>query len=199
MQWNEKRPTGGARRACSGGISFGRPRRMHARLHPLLPNIVLMTRARSSFRLLGIALAVALVGCLDDSPVAPRIETANIAPSLGVDLDASTRTASGLYYRDIAIGPGETATVGSDVSVRYSGAFINGVVFDSGGAERTPVDFTLGANEVLAGFDEGTRGMRVGGRRQLIIPPHLGYGSQPYGSIPGNSILVFTIELLSVS
>ena len=145
------------------------------------------------------SLAVAMAGCLDDDPVGPRIETTEFAPSLGVDLDASTRTPSGLYYRDIVVGTGARAIVGSSVSVRYSGAFVNGVVFDSGGPSREPVDFTVGARDVVAGFEEGTFGMRVGGRRQVIIPPNLGYGSQPYGSIPANSILVFTLELLSVN
>lgn len=156
-----------------------------------------MIHCRPAARLLAVVLAVTLGGCLDDSPVAPRIETTNFAASLGVDLDASTRTSSGLYYRDIVVGTGNLASVGTPVSVRYSGAFTNGVVFDSGGASRTPANFTVGGGGLIAGFEEGTLGMRVGGKRQVIIPPHLGYGSQPYGSIPGNSILVFTLELLS--
>ena len=160
---------------------------------------ITMIRSRFALPFLAMSLAVAMAGCLDDSPVAPRIETTQFAPSLGVDLDASTRTSSGLYYRDIVVGTGALAGLGSSVSVRYSGAFVNGVVFDSGGATRDPIGFTIGANDVVPGFEEGTFGMRVGGKRQVIIPPHLGYGSRPYGSIPGNSILVFTLELLSVN
>ena len=158
----------------------------------MLPN-------RSTRRLLALFAAVAVAGCLGDSPVAPRIENTAFAASLGVDLSASTRTPSGLYYRDIVVGTGARATIGSYVSVRYSGALANGTVFDSGGPSREPVEFTIGARDVIPGFDEGTFGMRVGGRRQIIIPPHLGYGPDPQPSIPANSILVFTLELLSAN
>lgn len=136
----------------------------------------------------------ATVACGDEDPVG--IENTRFASSLGVDIPASTRTASGLYYRDITVGTGAAAGAGSTVSVRYSGAFANGTVFDPG---TDPIGFTVGQRQVIDGFDEGVRGMRVGGKRQLIIPPDLGYGPNDYGPIPGNSILVFTIELLSTS
>lgn len=151
----------------------------------------------SRFRILALAAAVAVGGCLGDSPVGPRIETTTFAPSLGIDLDDFTRLNSGLYYRDIVEGTGTRATVGTPVVVRYKGFFTNGVAFDSGGAARTPADFLVGEGKYLLGFEEGTLNMRVGGVRQVIIPPHLGYGANPFGPIPGNSILVFTLELLS--
>jgi FKBP-type peptidyl-prolyl cis-trans isomerase len=154
-----------------------------------------MPRSRSTLRLFALCAVMGVSACLGDSPTGPRIETTPFAPGLGVDLDASTRTASGLYYRDITIGTGTLASVGSDVVVGYSGALPNGFVFDPG---DDPIDFIIGAGGLVAGFEEGTVGMRVGGKRQLIIPPHLGFGSQPRQGIPPNSILVFTIELLSV-
>ena len=156
-----------------------------------------MMRQRFALRVLALTTAVTIAGCLGDSPVAPTIENATFAPSLGIDLDDFTRLGSGLYYRDIVVGTGAQATVGTLVSVRYSGSLTNAFVFDSGGASRTPVDFTIGEGGLIAGFEEGTFGMRVGGTRQIIIPPHLGYGSQPRTGIPANSILVFTLELLS--
>lgn len=129
-----------------------------------------------------------------DGPFVPTIETANFAPSLGVDLAASTKTATGLYYRDITVGPGTLmpATGTKTVTVNYSGFLRNGSKFDEGTAA---VFSTAG---LIAGFDEGLRGMKVGGQRQLIIPPALGYGSTGTSGIPGNSILVFNITLLGV-
>ena len=142
-----------------------------------------------------VAFALLLGACGDDGPTTPNIATTRFAPSLGVDLDASTRTSSGLYYRDVVVGTGPLASVGSTVIVRYSGRFSNGTVFDPG---LDPYEFRIGFSNTIEGFQEGTAGMRVGGTRQVIIPPHLGYGSSAYQGIPANSILVFTIELTSV-
>ena len=158
-----------------------------------------MLRTPSMFRLLALILAVTVAGCGDDDPVAPRIEDTTFATGLGVDLAASTRTSSGLYYRDIVVGTGAIASRGTAVSVRYSGALANGTVFDSGGPARTPFNFTVGSNAGIPGFEEGTIGMRVGGKRQVIIPPNRGYGSVRNGPIPANSILVFTLELLNAN
>lgn len=154
---------------------------------------------RSALRLLPLMAAITIAGCLDDSPVAPNIESTTFAPSLGIDLDDFTRTSSGLYYRDIVVGTGTRAAIGTLVSVRYKGSLTNGTVFDSGGPSRQPVEFTIGQGGLIPGFEEGTFDMRVGGTRQIIIPPHLGYGSQPRTGIPANSILVFTLELLGAS
>lgn len=139
--------------------------------------------------------ALPLASCTDPMPVAPNIATANFDPSLGVNLAASTVTASGLYYRDVTVGSGATvpATGNTSVRVNYTGYFRSGTSFDSG-----VFDFTTNDCCAIDGMDEGVRGMQVGGTRQLIIPPHLGYGSQRYGNIPGNSILVFTVTLTNV-
>jgi FKBP-type peptidyl-prolyl cis-trans isomerase len=120
------------------------------------------------------------------------IESATFAPALGVNLAGSTKTASGLYYRDITVGTGTTVTAGKAVSVKYTGNLINGSQFDAG-----TFPLTVGAGTVIKGWDEGLVGMKVGGKRQLIIPPSLGYGSRDNGPIPANSILVFSVEVLS--
>ena len=133
---------------------------------------------------------VGLVGCGDGITA---IEDTEFAASLGINLAAMTRTSSGLYYEDIETGEGDPATAGQDVQVAYTGWLANGTQFDSG-----TLSFNLGARDVVAGFDEGVQGMRVGGVRRIIIPPALGYGSQARGAIPPNSILVFRIQVLSI-
>jgi len=109
-------------------------------------------------------------------------------------------TASGLQYRDLVAGTGAVATPGQSVTVHYVGSRQNGEVFDSSRARGTPFTFTLGVGQVIAGWDEGVAGMRVGGRRTLIIPADLAYGDNPPGSViqPGDT-LVFDVELLSAS
>ena len=122
------------------------------------------------------------------------IEAASYAQGLGVDLKASVKSATGLYYRDLVVGTGAEATPGKQASVKYDGTLADGTRFDAG-----TFPFIVGAHRVVAGWDEGVAGMKVGGKRQLIIPPDLGYG--PAGSpprIPPNSIMVFMVELLGV-
>lgn len=143
------------------------------------------------------AVAVLATSCLEGKLFVPDIENVYFEPSLGVDLEASTKTASGLYYRDIIVGAGtEVLQVqGDSIGVRYRGYLRNGVSFDSNTTAALPLRFRTGNKAVIAGFDEGVRGMKVGGRRQLIIPPGLGYGSQGTAAIPSNSILVFDVTL----
>ncbi|MFN0099493.1 MAG: FKBP-type peptidyl-prolyl cis-trans isomerase [Gemmatimonadaceae bacterium] len=146
--------------------------------------------------LLPLVLACFIASCNSEKPFVPEIESTTFDPSLGVDLANSTRTASGLYYRDITVGGGTliNATGSQSVTNTYSGALRNGDVFDSGS-----FTFTTGISQVIAGFDEGVRGMRQGGRRQIIIPPNLGYGSRGSGPIPANSILVFDVTVTLVN
>ncbi|OIN93996.1 MAG: peptidylprolyl isomerase [Comamonadaceae bacterium CG1_02_60_18] len=112
-------------------------------------------------------------------------------------------TASGLEYKDTVAGEGAAASVGQRVTVHYTGWLYpdgtQGSKFDSSLDRRDPFSFHLGAGRVIAGWDEGVAGMCVGGKRTLIIPPHLGYGARGAGGvIPGNATLKFDVELLSV-
>jgi FKBP-type peptidyl-prolyl cis-trans isomerase len=110
------------------------------------------------------------------------------------------KTPSGLIYWDIRIGTGETAKEGSHVRVHYTGWLTTGKKFDSSVDAGKPFDFTIGNGEVIKGWEEGVAGMRVGGKRQLRIPPGLGYGAEgtPGGPIPPNATLIFDVQLLGV-
>lgn len=124
----------------------------------------------------------------------PTIETTTFASSLGVDLSASTKTVDGAYYRDLAVGTGSAVTPGQTLSVHYTGWLADGTEFDSN-AGAGEFSFRLGAGQVIGGWDEGLAGVKVGGTRQLIIPPALGYGVSGYGPIPPNAILVFAVQI----
>ena len=122
-------------------------------------------------------------------------ETLRYADELKVRLDDMTRTESGLYYQDRVIGTGATAEYGKVVSVGYVGSLVDGFVFDRSGA-GSPIQFTLGEGEVILGWDQGIAGMKVGGRRLLVIRPSLAYGNaSPGAGIPANATLVFDVTL----
>ena len=122
----------------------------------------------------------------------------DFADLLNVDLNGMTRTASGLYLQDLEVGSGDEAVAGRTVSVLYEGWLPNGTLFDSGRKEA--VVFPLGAGRVIRGWEEGIAGMRVGGTRKLVIPPHLAYGEGGVPPvIPENATLVFDIELLDIT
>ncbi|HUC12162.1 MAG TPA: FKBP-type peptidyl-prolyl cis-trans isomerase [Stellaceae bacterium] len=109
----------------------------------------------------------------------------------------------GLKYTDNKVGDGATATPGATVSVHYTGWIYKdgakGTKFDSSRDRGQPFQFTLGAHQVIAGWDEGVAGMKVGGERTLIIPPELGYGARGAGGvIPPNATLMFDVQLLKV-
>jgi FKBP-type peptidyl-prolyl cis-trans isomerase len=141
--------------------------------------------------------AVATVGCLDTgAPEEKKIEETTFASALGVNLAASTKTEHGAYYRDIEPGTGSSLTSGT-LSVRYTGWLSTGAQFDSNLTSQAPLDFTFGEHEVIPGFEEAMLGVKVGAKRQLIIPPSLAYGLYDYGPIPGNSVLVFNVEVIS--
>jgi FKBP-type peptidyl-prolyl cis-trans isomerase len=110
------------------------------------------------------------------------------------------KTASGLQYWDIKVGTGEVAKEGSHVRVHYTGWLTTGKKFDSSVDAGKPFDFRLGNGDVIKGWDEGVAGMKVGGKRQLRIPPGLGYGASgtPGGPIPPNATLIFDVQLLGV-
>jgi peptidylprolyl isomerase len=117
-----------------------------------------------------------------------------LSPSEG---DIKT-TPSGLKYRDRAIGSGESPSPGKQVTVHYTGTLVNGTKFDSSVDRGQPFTFMIGTGSVIKGWDEGVMTMKVGGKRQLIIPPNLGYGARASGPIPANSTLHFEVELLGV-
>ncbi|HZS42808.1 MAG TPA: FKBP-type peptidyl-prolyl cis-trans isomerase [Candidatus Paceibacterota bacterium] len=129
-------------------------------------------------------------------PVAFNMTQSN---SSSTEAENGTTTASGLGIKDVVLGAGEAASAGDTVTVNYIGTFTNGTKFDSSYDHGQPFTFVLGSGQVISGWDQGIVGMKVGGKRDLVIPPNLGYGPNPVGPIPGNSTLLFEVELLNVS
>ena len=120
------------------------------------------------------------------------------ASDLGVNLSRMTRTDSGLHYQDERVGEGEPAREGQGAIVHYTGWLSNGTQFDSSHSRGEPFALPLiGGGMVIEGWDEGLQGMRPGGTRLLVIPPHLGYGEMGAGGvIPPNATLVFRVEMI---
>jgi len=109
------------------------------------------------------------------------------------------KTPSGLQYWDIRIGTGQVAKDGDHVKVHYTGWLTSGKKFDSSVDAHQPFDFRLGKGDVIKGWDEGIAGMKVGGKRQLRIPPDLAYGAAGYQPvIPPNATLIFDVQLLAI-
>ena len=129
----------------------------------------------------------------DGAPASPTIPSTPTSPSVGLDVPFSTE--------DLAMGTGQEAMNGDTLSVDYTGWLYDpnatenkGTQFDAGN-----FSFTLGAGQVIAGWDQGLLGMRVGGRRRIVIPPELGYGSSGQGPIPGDATLLFEVELVGIN
>ena len=127
-----------------------------------------------------------------------------LAVAIAAGQEKMATTKSGLKYIDQKVGSGDVAMKGNTVSVHYTGWFYTegkrGAKFDSSLDRKMPFEFKLGARQVIPGWDEGVEGMKVGGKRELIIPPDLGYGPRGMpGIIPPNSTLNFEVELLKVS
>jgi FKBP-type peptidyl-prolyl cis-trans isomerase len=141
--------------------------------------------------------------------IAGSIYYVRVVPATGKDVnytlsysfvaDTPVRTASGLEYIDLAPGTGATPTPGQTVTVRYTGILLDGTKFDSSGDRNRDFSFQIGQGDVIQGWDEGLSTMRVGGRRQLIIPAQLAYGSRGVpGVIPGNATLIFDVEVVGI-
>ena len=107
------------------------------------------------------------------------------------------RTPQVLITNEV-VGAGQTAVSGDRAVVNYTGHFVDGRVFDSSVSRGEPFQFVLGVGQVIKGWDEGIVGMKVGGKRTITVPPELGYGANDYGPIPGNSTLIFDVELLRI-
>jgi FKBP-type peptidyl-prolyl cis-trans isomerase len=148
-------------------------------------------------------LALILCGCAS---------TSTTTSSSGVSTSASAKvttpaapapsrvvtTPSGLQIEDLVVGDGALAERGNEVLVHYTGTFTDGTKFDSSLDRRKPIAFRIGDGTMIAGWDEGVQGMRVGGKRKLIVPPSLAYGSNGRQGIPPDATLVFEIELLDL-
>lgn len=148
------------------------------------------------FRCLIVSVLLLSVGCGEESGDPTKV---TYAQELGVDLNAMERLESGLYLQDLVVGTGDEATRGRPVTVNYTGWLPDGKQFDSSTSEgRSPLSFTPGQGRVIAGWEEGIVGMKVGGLRKLVLPSTLGYGEQAIGTIPPHSVLVFDVELLSI-
>ncbi|MDZ4206066.1 MAG: FKBP-type peptidyl-prolyl cis-trans isomerase [Patescibacteria group bacterium] len=105
---------------------------------------------------------------------------------------------TGFVTEEVVVGDGSLALPGDTLTVHYVGTLLDGKVFDSSLDRNTPFSFILGVGQVIRGWDEGFSGMRVGGKRLLIIAPDYGYGELGVGTIPPNSTLIFEVELLDV-
>ena len=139
--------------------------------------------------------AVATQAPTPDAPVPPAPDAPALPPS------APVQTDSGLIYIDVVLGTGDVAEPGTLVTVHYTGMLtIDNSVFDSSVERGQPFQFALGAGNVIDGWEEGVAGMKVGGKRHLIIPPDLAYGERGFGDvIPPDSYLTFDVDLLDVS
>ncbi len=128
-----------------------------------------------------------------------KAESSNSPLGGSMETKKATFTESGLSITDLKIGDGQEATAGKRVSVNYRGTLEDGKEFDSSYG-RSPFSFPLGAGQVIKGWDEGVAGMKVGGKRRLVIPPELGYGTRGAGGvIPPNATLIFEVELLDIN
>lgn len=123
--------------------------------------------------------------------------TSNVV-SPATPIGKPTTTPTGLTYETLKEGAGPELKPGQMAEIHYTGTLNDGTVFDSSRTKGTPFKTAIGVGQVIAGWDQGVAGMKVGERRKLVIPPNLGYGSRPQGPIPANSTLTFDVELLGI-
>jgi FKBP-type peptidyl-prolyl cis-trans isomerase len=158
----------------------------------------------------GIAVALAVVIALGFLYFGPALFMPFQAEPVPLEQSATTTAMSTflepgqplpteLAIRDVTVGTGAEATSGKQVTVNYVGMLPDGTVFDASARHGEPITFALGAGQVIPGWEQGIAGMKVGGKRQLVIPPNLAYGARGAGSvIPPNATLLFEVELLDV-
>lgn len=133
-------------------------------------------------------------GSVSTAAAALRVVGQEPQPTITTDTNQNTMTIT-----DIKLGAGAQAQNGQTVSVHYVGRLDDGSEFDNSHKRGAPIEFTLGAGQVIAGWEEGILGMNVGGERTLVIPPEKAYGEQGIGPIPPNATLTFTVELVAVN
>ncbi len=145
------------------------------------------------------AASVVTVGLIIGAVVVLQRGTVSSKPSPSAS-PAAVAAATKLESTDTVVGTGAEAKEGSSITVKYTGTLADGTVFDSTDKQGgTPATFTLAKGQLIDGWVQGIPGMKVGGKRHLVIPPSLGYGAQANGSIPANSTLIFDIELVAVN
>lgn len=128
-------------------------------------------------------------------PISP-LASLQLSPALEIPEDSLRLVGRGVYVREVHLGNGETVEADSEISVHFVGMLTSGQRFTA--TREKPYRFTMGTETVIAGWEDGLLGMRVGGRRQLVIPPFLAYGPEAFGRIPADAILVFDITLVDL-
>ena len=150
-----------------------------------------------------VLLCVSVAACSNSdagNPTGPSDPSTEVfASALGVNLANMTERAPRLYVQDLVVGTGAEATTGRALRMRYTGWLRTGQEFDGNRGSGDPYTFVLGAGRVISGWDIGVAGMRVGGRRLLVLGSDYGYGARGAGSIPPHATLVFDVELVSIT
>jgi len=149
---------------------------------------------------IGVAAALVVVGFLIFGAQFWSLFTGSNASTGDASANATAMNipTTGVQIEDQVVGTGPAANAGDTVTVNYVGMLTDGKVFDSSYDRNQPIVFKLGAGQVIKGWDSGLQGMKVGGKRRLVIAPDAGYGNQNVGPIPANSTLVFDVELVSI-
>ncbi len=160
-----------------------------------MPSIPCLPRLRPFVLACAILSSACSLDVDDDIPPVIPLEEQEWGSSLNIDLASMTKLSSGVYIKDIVVGTGATVTGNPTIRFFYTGFLASGFQFESnvGGAE---LQYALG--ELIVGFNSGLQGMKVGGKRRLVIPSALAYGQGSQGNIPPNANLVFDIELVGI-
>lgn len=158
---------------------------------------------RTAIAIMLIASMATLSACAKDEPAEPTTSTSSSESAAPAEESAAPTvdpaTVTELQIEDLTVGTGAEAKAGNTVTVDYTGWLSDGTQFDSSVGSGQPFQFGLGQGMVIPGWDQGVAGMKVGGKRRLLIPPALGYGDQGAGGvIPPGAVLIFDVELLGV-